>query len=319
MDQKRRKRFWLSVTLVIAVTSIAVIFIVFDNTSQDTQAVPVRLKGTIVVGGKDFTEQYILTEMTTILLKENGYKVKEVSGMPHSKVVRSALLDGHIDMYWEYTGTAFRVFKGSSMKQGSEEVYQLVKQWDKTNNISWLQPTTINNSYVLLMRKQQANQLNITSISDLADYMNQHQQDLDVAVNDEFLTRSDGLYGLEKHYNFHIPEGNLIEVTSGLLYHAIKNGRVDVSLGYATDGQLQKAELVTLKDDRSFFPPYILAPVIREETLQNHPELKSLLQQIARNLDNQTIADLNYQVDVQHKNITKVSREWLVSEGLITD
>lgn len=312
-----KKRNLLIIFPIFAIILIVMVT-VNDQASKNPATPEDEVKGEIIVGGKDFTEQFILSEITSIYLKEKGYLVEEVSDIPHSEVIRSALLNNHIDLYWEYTGTAFMNYMGSQYSTALvDQVYTKVKNWDEQNNVKWLKPTDINNSYALIMSKTNADRLGIHSISDLAQYMNEQNDQLNFAVNQEFLVRDDGLDGLENHYDFQIPPNSLKNIDTGLFYKALENGRVDVSLGYATDGYLKNKGLEVLKDNRAYFPPYYAVPTIRRETLEKYPDLKKLLHDLSNHLNHRKMINLNYQVDVRHANISKVAREWLMSEELI--
>ncbi|WP_241236266.1 glycine betaine ABC transporter substrate-binding protein [Brevibacillus marinus] len=273
-------------------------------------------KGTVTVGGKDFTEQHLLSKITSIYLKEKGYDVKEASNMG-SSVVRSALENGQIDMYWEYTGTALVIYQKQAVETDPDVAYEKVKEKDKENNLAWLNKANFNNTYAILMRQDKAEELGIKSITDLANYVNANPTALKFASNAEFYARQDGIKGLEKHYGFTFPAENVVKMDSGLLYNALKEKQVDVSVGFATDGRIEGFNLVALEDDKNFFPAYNGAPVVRQEVIDKYPEIADLLNQIADRLDTETMMKLNYSVDVEHKDVAEVAREWLVSQQLI--
>lgn len=273
-------------------------------------------KGKIVVGGKDFTEQQILSKITSIYLKENGYEVEEASNMG-STVVRSALENGQIDVYWEYTGTALVVYQKQEAETDPNEAYEKVKEIDKENGLAWLNKANFNNTYSILMKQEEADELGIQSISDLATFMNDRPNELKFASNAEFYAREDGVKGLEKHYGFEFPSKNVVKMDSGLLYNALKDGQVDVSVGFATDGRIKGFNLVSLEDDQLFFPAYNAAPVVKQDIVDKYPEVAELLNTIAEKLDTETMMGLNYSVDVEHKEVSTVAREWLEAKGLV--
>jgi osmoprotectant transport system substrate-binding protein len=285
-----------------------------ENTEQKNNQ-PSETKK-IVVGGKTFTEQHILAKITSIYLKEKGYEVEEATNMG-STVVRSALENGQIDMYWEYTGTALVVYQKQAVETDPNVAYEKVKEKDKEKNLVWLNKTSFNNTYAILMRQDKANELGIKSISDLADYVNNNGDKLKFASNAEFYAREDGIKGMEKKYGFEFPAKNVIKMDSGLIYNALKDEQVDVSVGFGTDGRINGFDLVVLEDDKFFFPAYNAAPVVRQEVLDKYEGLAELLNQIADRLDTETMMKLNYTVDVEHKDVAEVAREWLASEGLI--
>lgn len=273
-------------------------------------------KGKITVGGKDFTEQHILTKMTALYLKENGYDVEEADGMG-STVVRKALENGQIDLYWEYTGTALIVFLKQDVVTDPDKAYQTVKDIDAKNGLVWLNKSDVNNSYAVLMRKDTAEKLGIKSLEDLADAVNKDASKLKLASNAEFFSRQDGLIGLQKKYGFTFPKKNIVKMDNGLVLNALKEQQVQVSMGTTTDGRNKGFNLVVLEDNKQFFPPYNAVPVVREEALKKNPEAKELLNKMAAKLNEETMTELNYRVDVKHEDVTKVAKEWLSKNGFI--
>ncbi|MEH7504423.1 glycine betaine ABC transporter substrate-binding protein [Neobacillus drentensis] len=275
-----------------------------------------KSKGKVTVGGKDFTEQQILSKITSIYLKDKGFDIEEASNMG-SAVVRSALENGQIDVYWEYTGTGLVVYQKQAVETDSDKAYEKVKENDKEKGIAWLNKANFNNTYAILMKKETAEKLGIKSISDLAKLVNDDSKKLKFASNAEFYARQDGVKGLQEHYGFKFPSKNVVKMDSGLLYNALKDGQVDVSVGFATDGRIKGFDLVVLEDDQQFFPAYNGVPVVRQEVADKNPEIAELLNKLADRLDNETMMTLNYSVDVDHKDVTEVGRQWLEEEGLI--
>lgn len=276
-------------------------------------------KKEIVVGGKNFTEQYILAEMAKLLLEEGGFDVELKTGVG-SAVNRQALLNDQIDMYFEYTGTAYTVFHKQDDREimtDKEKCYEWVKKHDAKKGLVWLKPIRFNNTYTLMMREKQADQMAIKSISDLADYMNEHKGDLVMGVDAEFWARPDGIKPLMKLYNFRVSYSKIRKMDPGLVYKALKDQNVDVSMGFATDGRIDAFNFINLKDDKHFFPTYNPAPVVREEVINKYPEIKKLLNPLAKNLTTKDMQGLNAAVDVEHKSETKVAKEYLKKEGLL--
>lgn len=273
-------------------------------------------KGKVTVGGKDFTEQQILSKITSIYLKENGFDVEEASNMG-SAVVRSALENGQIDIYWEYTGTGLVVYQKQEVETDLDKAYEKVKENDKENGITWLNKANFNNTYAILMKKDTAEKMGVKTISDLAKMVNEDPGKLKFASNAEFYAREDGVKGLQKLYGFKFPSKNVVKMDSGLLYNALKDGQVDVSVGFATDGRIKGFDLVILEDDQQFFPAYNGVPVVRQEVAEKSPEISELMNELAGLLDNETMMSLNYSVDVEHKDVTEVSRNWLEEQGLV--
>ncbi|WP_096439879.1 glycine betaine ABC transporter substrate-binding protein [Alteribacter populi] len=274
-------------------------------------------KGDIVVGGKNFTEQYVLAKITSIYLQENGYNVEEAVNMG-SEVVREALENEQVDLYWEYTGTALVNYLGQEPLSEDEEAYEVVKDMDlEENQIVWLDMADVNNTYTLMMRQEDSDKMGIHSMTDLASFINENPDELTFASDAEFATRSDGLPGAEEHYGFEFGSNNVNRMDAGLTYQALRDGDVAVSMGFATDSRIKGFDLLNLEDDEDFFPAYNGAVTVREEILEEHPELEELLQPLAKSIDTETMTEMNYQVDIEQRNESEVAREWLVENGLI--
>lgn len=270
----------------------------------------------ITIGGKGYTEQVILLKILSVYLKEKGYDVVEVPNMA-SGVARAALVNGRIDMYWEYTGTALVMYLGRPAEANPEAAYATVKKLDQANGLVWLDMSSLNSSYVILMRRDKARQLGIVTLTDLAAWAEKSGDKLLFASSPEFAERKDGLQGLEKRYGFEFQQANVSKMDTDLLYGTLKDDQVDVIAGIATDGRIARYGLVELKDDQSFFPAYNAAPVVRKALLKLHPELVRQINQIPGLLDNETMMELTSLVDVEHEEVIKVVRDWLNRQDLI--
>ena len=270
---------------------------------------------TIVVGGKNFTEQQFLAEMTSQLLKAKGFDVDKKNGMG-STVLRKAQVHGQIDLYWEYTGTSLITYNKVKEKLTSSEVYERVKKLDKEVGLVWLEPSQANNTYALAMRISDKNKYNINTISDYAKAMN-NKLKIKTGLNSEFAARPDGMPGVEKAYKFKLSRSNKIKMDSGLIYTALNNKDIDLGLVFATDGRISAFNFYTLKDDLGFFPNYALVPVIREETLKKNPSLKNILNKVSGILTDDLIRSINRQIDVDKKTVKNVAANFLNENGLI--
>jgi osmoprotectant transport system substrate-binding protein len=269
----------------------------------------------IVVGGKNFTEQQILSAMTAQLLEANGFDVDNRAGMG-SAVVRQAMENGQVDVYWEYTGTSLITYNGVEEKLGPQETYDRVKELDAEKDIIWLDPSDANNTYALAMRREQAEELGISTLSQLAERINT-ENDLTLASNAEWYARPDGLRPLQEHYGFKLSRDAVSRMDSGLVYEALKNGDVEVGLVFATDGRIPAFDFVTLEDDKGYFPAYALAPVVRGEVLENNPKIGELMNALSAKLDDATMAMLNAKVDVDRVSVENVAAEFLKENGLM--
>lgn len=276
-------------------------------------------QASVVVGGKNFTEQYILAELAKQVLEAGGFQVTTQTGVG-TAVARRALLNDQIDLYYEYTGTAYTVFykkSDRSVMTDAQRVYQWVKKHDADKGLVWLEPVKFNNTYALMMREKQAAKLGIAAISDLADYINRSPGRLVVGVDAEFWERPDGFKPLMKHYDFRVSYGKVRKMDPGLLYKALREGDVDVSMGFATDGRIDAFGFILLEDDRNYFPVYSPAPVIRSAILETHPRIADILAPIAENLETEEMRRLNAAVDVSHQEVQAVAANWLQREGIL--
>jgi osmoprotectant transport system substrate-binding protein len=271
----------------------------------------------IVVGAKAFTEGYLLGHMAVLVLEDAGYNVEEQFGVA-SSAMRSALESGQVDLYYEYTGTAYTVYTGGSdpvVMSDSAQVLDAVRRYDRNrHNLEWLQPVPFNDTYALLMRRASSERDGITSLSSLADRV-QGGKDFTIAVDAEFYERPDGLKAMVKHYG--IPDRNIIKMDAGLIYTALNEGKIDIGMGYSTDGRIEAFDLVVLEDDRRFFPAYNPAAVVRSELLQRKPGVRDALLRLNLRLDASTIRRLNAEVDLHHRDPRKVARKWLQENGLL--
>lgn len=273
----------------------------------------------IVVGSKEFTEQRILGNIMIVLLEANGFQTTDKTGLGGTLVARKALENKQIDVYMEYTGTALLTFlKYEEPITDPQECYDTVKKDDlEKNGLVWLPYMSFNNTYCLMIRQDRAKELGIKTLSDLAAYIQGHEDEISFALNAEFYARPDGYRPLQKAYDFKFGRDNIKKMNSGLIYKALQDKQVDVGLGFATDGRIKGFDLVVLTDDKNYFPVYNPAPVVHKETAEKYPELSGIFEKLGEKLDTAAMTNLNYQVDIEHKNVREIAEEFLKSAGLI--
>jgi osmoprotectant transport system substrate-binding protein len=269
----------------------------------------------IVVGGKNFTEQQILTSMTAQYLEGLGYETDKRAGMG-SAILRQAQENGQIDMYWEYTGTSLINYNDVTETLSPEETYERVKELDAEKGLVWLEPSNANNTYALAMREQDAEERGLETLSDLAETINDGEE-LSFALNAEFYAREDGWRPLQQAYDFGVSRDNVRRMDTGLVYPALRDGDVDVGLVFATDGRIPAFDFRVLEDDVGYFPAYALTPVVREETLDANPELAEQMKSLSSLLDDDTMASLNASVDVERETIEDVAESFLQDNELL--
>lgn len=267
----------------------------------------------IKIGSKNFTEQYILAEMYAKLLENAGFTVERKINLGGTLIAQQALTSGAIDMYPEYTGTALSAVVKGTMSTDADKVYNEVKSfYQKEFNLTWLKPTGINNGYVIVVRKETADENNLKTLSDLAKV----SKSLVFGGGAEFPDRADGLPGLKRVYDAEFKEFKQF-AKLGLRYDALSQKDIDVANGAATDWQIGAQELVALQDDKGLFPPYYVAPVVRQQVLDANPKLAEVLDSLGPHLDNATMRTLNAKVETDHEEAADVAAEFLKEKGLI--
>lgn len=269
----------------------------------------------ITVGGKNYTEQQLMAEMTTQLLRAKGIEAIKKAGMG-SAVLRAAQENGQIDLYWELTGTSLITFNKVTDKLNADETYKKVRDLDAAKGLIWLNPSKANNTYALVMRRNDSDDKGIKTLSDLARVV-KGGANLSFASNIEFAARPDGLKPMEVAYGFEFPRANVRRMDSGLTYQALKEKQVDIALAFATDGRIPAFDFVVLRDDKGFFPFYNLTPVIRKDTMDANPKIVPLLNALSAKLDDATMARLNASVDLDKKSIEEVASKFLKDAGLL--
>lgn len=276
----------------------------------------------VVVGSKEYTEQLVLGQIAIYALEHHGIPTVDETGLGGTSMVREALEAGDVDLYWEYTGTALISILGHDEAiTDPQECYDVVTETDiEENQIVWLDYTPFNNTYTIMMRQEDADELGIESISDLANAINEGVEapepgEWNLASDHEYTIRDDGYPGLQELYNFEFEEA--LPMDAGIVYDSLKEGDVSVSMGYATDGRIAAYELVNLEDDKNFHPVYNCAPTLREETLQELPQIADILNPIAHALDSEMMAAMNMKVDIDGDLPSEVAEEWLLEEGFI--
>lgn len=273
-----------------------------NNQSSEAQ----QSSTTIRVGSKDFTENLVIAEIYALALEDNGYNVKRVSNIS-SSLIHNSIVNDEIDLYPEYTGTGLLSVLGEDMETDPEKVYKTVKkEYEEQFNLTWLDYASANDSQGLVIRTETANLLNIKTISDLQA----HASELRFASQGEFDEREDGLPGLEKTYGtFNWKSSKVYD--NSLKYSVLENDEADVTPAYTTEGQLVNTdEFTLLEDDKQFWPPYNLAPVVRDNILDDNPDIKTILNNISAKLDTETVTELNAKVDVDGQEYTDVAKEY---------
>jgi len=281
----------------------------------------VSLRGAeITVGSKEFTEQLVLGQIAVQALRAREATVKDQTGLSSTNAARGALESGKIDMYWEYTGTGWITLLGHEKPiPGARKQYEAVAGEDlEKNGIEWLPPAPANNTFALAARSEAVGILGTKSLSSLAVLSEVRPEDVTLCAASEFLKREDGLPGLEKAYDFEVPDDNVVEMQEGRIYKAIDAGeKCNYGEVFATDGRIGALDLTLLKDDKDFFPPYNPSLTVSKEVMDQYPEIAEVFAPISKKLNDETLRVLNAAVDVGGKSPKDVARGFLRENGFL--
>ncbi|WP_204152737.1 glycine betaine ABC transporter substrate-binding protein [Leptolyngbya sp. CCY15150] len=298
--------------LLTCLAAVVALLVIACNTTT-SQSPADGATATIRVGSKDFTEQFILGEMYALALENADIQVERKLNLGGTPVAQAALTSGEIDLYPEYTGTGLLTVLKLPSSSDRQAVYEtVVTEYESQFELTWLDPSPMNNTQALAMTRTKAEELNITSISDMAA----QASDLVLIGPPEFEVREDGLPGIQAAYgNFTLKEYKAVD--SGLRYKGLVDGEADVVVAFGTDGEISAFDLVLLEDDQELFPPYQVAPVVRQDVLEANPAIADALNAIAPLLTDEVMQALNYEVSGNQREPSDVARDFLVSQGIL--
>ena len=304
---RKRQRTRQKLTLAAAGAVLVAVFVVTSLGQGHTSS------RVISIGSKDFTEQAVVGNIVADLIEaRTDIQVDRNLDLGGTQVCFGAIKTGDIDMYIEYSGTAYTDTLKHPPISDVEQVYQTVKEeFLELYDILVLPQMAFNNTYVMAVTQETADKYQLETISDLAKVAHQ----LRSGTVFEFSNREDGLPGLQKAYGFEMMES--LTLDGAPRYTALINGEVDVIDAFATDGLLKKFDLVTLVDDKQFFPPYYAMPIIRADALEEFPEVRALMEELAPILTDEVMMELNYRVDELQESPAAVATSFLQSQGLI--
>ncbi len=262
----------------------------------------------IRIASKDLTENEIVTEIYALALEDAGYKVERKFNIS-SSVIHASITSDEIDIYPEYTGTGLLTVLGMDPLTDEQEVYDTVKEaYDKQYQLTWLEYSAANDGQGLAIRTEAAEKYGISTISDLQ----QHAGELRFASQGEFDERSDGIPALEAVYGpFEWKSSNIY--SNALKYQVLENDEADVAPVYTTEGRLVEEQFTLLEDDKHVWPPYNLAPVVRNDVLEEHPDIADILNKISAEFTTENITGLNAKVEIDKEEYADVAREFYES------
>jgi len=270
----------------------------------------------VVVASKPFGESYLLCEMFAQLLESRGFSVDRRPGLGATEIAFGALRANAIDVYPEYTGTGLIAVLHDSLPDSvaadpGKVFGHVARRFRDLYHVGWLPPLGFQNTYAIAVTRQTAARYHLRTLSDLA----RESHHLSAGFTADFIGRSDGLVGLERVYGIH--PRTVRPLAPAVKYQALASGAVDVIDGYSTDGLLSKYDLVTLVDDRHFFPPYEAAALVSGRLEQQTPSAIAALTLLSGRLDEQTMRTLNRRVEVDGEDMSRVASDELATLGLV--
>ena len=298
---------------------------------------------TVKIGSKDFAEQFILAEIYGALLDNAGISVDLGNiNLGGTGIAHEALINGEIDMYPEYPGTAFETILGLSLADAKaavggsgatpvsdataaaspaagstldQYIFDAVSQgYLEQFNVVLLAESAFNDTQALAVTRAFSEENGITTISQLAAVAAEYT----IVGPSDFETRPDGLVGLQEVYGAGFADIETLGVQPGLRYQALEDGDAEIVLAFSTEGQIPAMDLVVLQDDMGLWPPYHCAPFVRKETLDAYPQIADILNPIAPLLTDTVMAGLNGKVDLDGAEPADVAQAWLEEQGLLT-
>lgn len=269
-------------------------------------------KNTIIIGHKNFTEQRVLGEIYSLLIEEYTDYNTKVLEFGSTQIAFQALNNHEIDIYPEYTGTAYLAILNKSEIFDSVTTYDIVaKGLKELYEVEMLEPLKFNNTYVLVAKPDFLDKYGIKKISDLKKY----KETFDLAGPYEFLDRKDGLPGIMVEYDISFKDSKGME--PGLILNAVANNKTEIAVGFGTDGRIKKQGLKIIEDDKSFFPPYNVAPIMKETFKRKFPKSINAIKLLAGKISNEKMQELNLKASESHGDLRIIAKEFLKKEGLI--
>jgi len=278
-------------------------------------------QGHITVGSKDFTESVLLAEIVAQMLEARNIEVDRRFDLA-GNLSHTALVAGQIDLYPEYTGTAFAAILHHPPISDPKAVYDQVKrEYAELFNVRVSPPLGFENTFAILVRGEDARRLNLKTISDAARYAPQWH----AGFGQDFMSRADGYPGFARAYGLHFA-ASPSEMALDLTYTALASRKVDLIAGNSTDGRIASLDLVQLEDNKRYFPPYEAVFMVRRDTKDSVAlddreraisPLVDVMDQLGGAISTDEMRKLNYEVDGLKRDKTNVVREWLIKKGLI--
>ena len=263
------------------------------------------------IGHKNYTEQRLTGQMLSVLIEDKTDYQTEVIEFGGTMLCFEALKSNEIEMYAEFTGTAYGAILEQTDVLGQQETYDYVKNaFEEQYGITWLDEMGWNNTYILSVTAETAQELGVSTVSELVPYAD----DMIMGCDNEFLGRTDGLPGLKETYGISFKQE--LPMDQGLTYAALRDGQLDVNVSFSTDGRIAKFNLINLEDDQNFFPPYYVAPILKQDYADANPTVVEALKLLKGAFTDEDMQKYNLSVD-EGAAPREVAIQALKDKGLI--
>lgn len=266
-----------------------------------------RGSASVRIGSKNFSEQIVLAEIVAQALEDRGLRVDRKFNLGGTFVCHKALIAGDLDLYPEYTGTAFTAILAKKPVSNPAAVREdVAREYKKRWDLAWSPPLGFENTFALVVRGEDARRWGLRTISDLKA----HAAEIRPGFGYEFLEREDGFPGLAKTYGLEFPK-RPAQMDLGLLYPALQGRQVDLIAGNSTDGLIAALGAAVLEDDRHYFPPYEAAFVVRGRVWRERLAVHQVLERLGGKISAETMRKMNAQLDRDKRRPEDVAREFL--------
>ncbi|MGE2731325.1 glycine betaine ABC transporter substrate-binding protein [Mycolicibacterium vaccae] len=276
----------------------------------------------ITVGSKEYTEQVIMGYILQFTLAAAGADVRDLTGIVGSRSTREAQLSGLVDVAYEFTGNAWINYLGHEKPiPDTRAQYEAVRDEDLArNDMVWLEPGPMDDTYALAASPEALQRTGVRTLSEYAELVRRDPAAARTCVDTEFRARQDGFPGMAAAYGFDPARAQTPILQVGIIYQATADGtQCDFGEVFTTDGRISALNLTVLEDDKQFFAHYNPSVTMKRGFFEAHPEIAEVTAPVTAALTNEAITEMNKQVDVEGRDPAVVARDWMVTEGFVTD
>ncbi len=312
-----KNRCWSVLTAVTAMVALAACSLPWEEEAVGSAPSETLQGAALIVSSKGTTESILLGKIAATVLSAHGADVVDKTEVNDTVDTRSALTAGKVDMYWEYTTTAWLEHQGNGTPiTDPVRQFQDVQAADANLGIAWLNPAPLNNTEVLAVAGDKAEELKVASLSGLADLAG--KEPVTFCLQNESPDREDYLAAVSENYGLKVAKPATKRLKADAIYDAVAEGKT-CTFGEvkSTDSRIAEFGLQILTDDQRVFPLYNPALTMRQETIDRYPEIAERINPVAAELDDATITELNARVEADGADPGAVAESWLTEKGLI--